>query len=315
MRTDGGGPALGVDTHVDVHHHAITEPYRERLRARAARHGAARVPEIPDWSEEASLRLMDASGVERALLSPAARGFGSGGTDEVVAFARAAHDELLGLRDRHPERFGVLAPLPLPSLDHAVAHVERALRRDGVEGIALLTQYAGRHVGEPAWDGLLDVLDRERALVHVHPTAPAGAPLGDHLGPHLVEYVFDTTRVAVLLARRRVFSRYPGIRWVFAHGGGTLPYVAGRLDDPPGTVDGGDGIEDLLRVSRFDSALLGGPALAALAVFAGPERVVFGSDAPFIHGDRAARLLEDLLAFKAQCLESHQEVDYDPAWR
>ncbi|MEU6646688.1 amidohydrolase family protein [Saccharomonospora sp. NPDC046836] len=294
------------DAHLDVHHHAVTEKYRERLRLRATRHSAARVPEIPEWTVEKSLCWMDASGVHRALLSAPARGFGAGGTDEVVAFARAAHDELLGLRDRRPDRFGVLAPLPLPSLDHAVEHAERALRHDAVDGIALLTQYAGRYVGEPVWDDLLELLDRQRALVHVHPTAPAGAPLRDHLGPHLVEYTFDTTRVAVLLAKRRVFTRYPGIRWVFAHGGGTLPYVIGRLDDPPGTIDGGDRIEDLLRASHFDSALLGRPALAALTEFAGPDHVVFGSDAPFIHGDRVTRLLDDLTAHLQ--LSMHQEL-------
>jgi 6-methylsalicylate decarboxylase len=286
---------------IDVHHHAVTERYRERVLARTARHGAALAPELPEWSVERSLGWLDDWGVRRALLSPPARGFGVGGTAEAVTFARAAHDELLGVRDRHPDRFGVLAPLPLPSLAHAVEHAGHALRRDGVDGIALLTQYAGHYVGEPAWDDLLELLDSERALVHVHPTAPAVAPLRDRLGPHLVEYTFDTTRVAVLLAKRRIFSRYPGIRWVFAHGGGTLPYVIGRLDDPPGTVDGGDRVEDLLRASQFDSALLGGPALAALAAFAGSDRVVFGSDAPFVHGDRAARIFKEI--------DKYQELD------
>jgi predicted TIM-barrel fold metal-dependent hydrolase len=283
---------------VDVHHHAITERYRERMRSRAAaRPGAAGIPAIPEWSADSALAWLDAVGIERALLSPAARGFGAGEVDEVVDFARAAHDDLLGLRERHPERFGVLAPLPLPALEEALAHAERALRHDGADGIALLTQYAGQHVGRPEWDDLLAVLDDHGALVHVHPTAPAGAPLRDLQGPHLVEYVFDTTRVAVLLARRHVFTRFPRIRWIFAHGGGTLPYVAERLDDPPGTVDGGDRFADLLRVSCFDTALLGRPALAALAEFAGADRIVFGSDAPFIHGDRIKNLMhiQDLI--------------------
>lgn len=315
--------ADGLGRGIDVHHHAVTERYRERLRSRATHQGAARIPGVPEWSADGAVAWMDAAGIERALLSPAARGFGKGGTDEVVGFAAQAHDDLLALRDRYPERFGVLAPLPLPALDHALEHAERALRRDGADGIALLTQYGGHYVGEPAWDDLLEVLDRQGALVHLHPTAPACAPLPDLVGPHLVEYVFDTTRVAVLLATRRAFTRYPRIRWVFAHGGGTLPYVAGRLDDPPGTVDGGDRFADLLRVSWFDTALLGGPALAALVAFAGPDRMVFGSDAPFIHGDRADRILDDLTAAlpgdearaavrhgtARRLLEVHQELD------
>ncbi|MFC0532350.1 amidohydrolase family protein [Phytohabitans kaempferiae] len=278
---------------VDFHHHAITDLYRERLRARASgASGAAGLPGVPGWGPDTSVAWMDEVGIERALLSPAARGFGVGDTESVVGFASAMHDELLALRDARPERFGVLAPLPLPSLDHALRHTESALRRDGIDGIAALTQYAGHYFGEPAWDELLDLLNREAALVHVHPTAPSIAPLRDHVGPNLVEYPFDTTRVAVLLGKRHVFSRFPDIRWVFAHGGGTLPFVVDRLTEPPGTIDGGDSLAAMLDASCFDTALLGRPALAALAAFAGVERIVFGSDAPFIHGDRLDRLFD-----------------------
>lgn len=287
MSSDPGG--------VDVHHHAVTEGYRERVLAGGPSHGG-RIPGIPEWSADRALSWMDSAGIGRSLLSPAARGWGRGEPAEFVRFATAMQDDLLDLRERHPDRFGVLSPLPLPSLGDALTHAERALGRDRVDGIALLTQYAGRHVGHPDWDDLLELFDHEGALVHVHPTAPAGAPLPDLLGPHLVDYVFDTTRVAVLLAKRRAFTRYPRIRWVFAHGGGTLPFVTGRLDDPPGTIDGGDRLDDVLAACCFDTALLARPALAALTEFAGTERMVFGSDVPFVHGGRTERILDDLTA-------------------
>lgn len=282
---------------LDIHHHAITARYRDRTRMQTASSG---MPELPDWTPEASLSWMDAGGIGRALLSPAARGFGYGDVDHVVSFASDAYDDLLGLRERHPDRFGVLAPLPLPSLRHAMASAERALRHDGVDGIALLSQYGGRYVGEPGWDDLLGLLNDLDALVHLHPTAPVGAPLAGLLGPHLVDYVFDTTRVIVVLAKRGAFTRYPRIRWVFAHGGGVLPYVMGRLEHPAGTVDGGDRIDDLLAACRFDSALLGRAALAALMAFAGRRRVVYGSDLPFIHDDRSISYQE---------LDIYQEAD------
>ena len=286
------------DLAIDVHHHAITDGYRDRVASRAAAggHGGSHLPGVPDWSPDSAIAWMDSAGIERAMLSPAARGFGLGDTDSTVRFTLAMHDELLAARDRRPDRFGVFAPLPLPSLADSLRHAQTALQKDGVDGIALLTQYAGHYVGEPAWDDLLDLLNREGALVHVHPTAPAVAPLRDALGPHLVEYTFDTTRVAVLLAKRYVFSTYPRIRWVFAHGGGTLPFLIDRLAEPPDTIDGADTVAAMLAASCFDTALLGRPGLAALTEFAGVDRIVFGSDAPFIHGNRVDRLFEQISA-------------------
>jgi predicted TIM-barrel fold metal-dependent hydrolase len=278
---------------IDIHHHAVTDSFRERLAARSAG-PAGLLPGIPGWTADATLRWMDASQIERAILSPPARGFGRGDPGELRTFSNAAHHELLSLRDGSPDRFGVLAPLPLPSLDDALTATETALRSDGVDGISALTQYGGRYLGEPAWDDLLELFDSLGALVHVHPTSPKLSPLTDLQGSNLVEYVFDTTRVAVLFGKRRIYSRFPNIRWVFAHGAGTFPYVLDRLDEPEGTIDGGDTFAAMLAVSCFDTALVGRPALAALTEFAGHDRLLFGSDSPFIHGPRLERLFETI---------------------
>jgi predicted TIM-barrel fold metal-dependent hydrolase len=281
---------------IDIHHHAITPRYRENLGFRSAAYGAAGIPGLPKWTAQASLAWMESAGVDRSLLSPTARGFGLGDKEWAVRFAREAHEDLLDVREADPGRFGVLAPLPLPFLEESLTQAEQALRRDGTDGIGLLTQYTGTYVGEPVWDELLELLDQHSALVHVHPTAPPNTPLRDFYGPHLIDYTFDTTRVLVLLAKRRLYSRFPRIRWVFAHGGGTLPFILERLTNGESSIDGGDRVSDLLRCSCFDTALVGRPALAALAEFAGSSRMVFGSDAPFIHGTRYGRALDELSA-------------------
>jgi predicted TIM-barrel fold metal-dependent hydrolase len=111
------------------------------------------------------------------------------------------------------------------------------------------------------------------------------------LRPSLLEYPFETTRAIVELARHRVFTRFPAIRWVFSHGGGTFPVLADRMSgsDPAAPILGGDSVQEVLRASRFDSALVGAAGLAALAVVAGAERIVFGSDLPFVDPGRIER--------------------------
>jgi predicted TIM-barrel fold metal-dependent hydrolase len=110
------------------------------------------------------------------------------------------------------------------------------------------------------------------------------------LRPSLLEYPFETTRAIVELARNRVFTRYPAIRWVFSHGGGTFAVLADRMSggDPAGPIGAGDSVRDVVRASRFDSALVGSAGLAALREVAGAERIVFGSDLPFVPPERIA---------------------------
>lgn len=70
-------------------------------------------------------------------------------------------------------------------------------------------------------------LDSRRATVHVHPNAYAP---GTHGRPSpLIEVAFDTARTITDMLYQRVFSTYPNINFVFAHCGGALPVLSGRL--------------------------------------------------------------------------------------
>lgn len=275
---------------VDVHHHAIFPGYREELAARGI--GAQPGIPLPDWTPEGSLRWMDGAGVERALLSVASPGFYFGDQGFADRLAAVCNRELAAVRDRWPDRFGVLAAVPLPSVASAVAEVGRALDAVGFDGVALLTQYGGRQLGSPEQDEFLALLDARGAAVHVHPTIPEGWPADATARPSLVEYPFETTRAFVSLAANRVFTRFPAIRWVFSHGGGTVPFLADRLTAgaPDAPVADGDSLAAALARSWFDAALTGPVALRALADVAGPGRILFGSDLPFVDAGRAGAI-------------------------
>ncbi|WAX58960.1 amidohydrolase [Jatrophihabitans cynanchi] len=274
---------------MDYHHHAILPGYRARLDAWGI--GAQPGVPFPAWTPEGSLAWMDDAAVDRALLSVGSPGFYFGDQSVTTALTEICNAELAELRDRWPERFGIFATVPLPELATALAQVERALEVDGFDGVGLLTQYGGRYLGDRAWDELYVLLNERGALAHVHPTVPEGWDPQAPVRPSVLDYPFETTRAILELARQRVFSRYPAIRWVFSHGGGTFGALADRMSgsDPAAPIAGGDSMRDLLFASRFDSALVGSAGLAALAVVAGTERIVFGSDLPFVSAGRIAR--------------------------
>lgn len=283
---------------VDYHHHAILPGYRARLDSWGV--GAQPGVPFPAWTPEISLRWMDEAQVERSMLSVGSPGFDFGDRAAAPALTAVCNAELAALRERRPERFGIFAAVPLPDLTASLEQTGRALVLDGFDGVGLLTQYGGRYVGDPAWAEFYALLDEHAALVHVHPTVPHGWDAAGPVRPSLLEYPFETTRAVLELIRQRVFSRYPGIRWVFSHGGGTFAGLADRISggDPSAPIIDGDCLQDVLRASRFDSALVGAAGLAALEIVAGTERIVFGSDLPFVGAERIGRdraALQDLV--------------------
>ena len=69
------------------------------------------------------------------------------------------------------------------------------------------------------------------AVLYIHPTYPVGVEaLSEYWLMPLVGFLFDTTLAAASLVYSGVVERYPGIRWVLAHLGGAIPYMAERLD-------------------------------------------------------------------------------------
>lgn len=180
------------------------------------------------------------------------------------------------------------------------SQTERALDR-GFDGVALLTGYRGRSLADTQWTELFSLPHDREAVVHVHPTVPHPWPADADTRPSLLEYPFETTRVFVGMARKRVFNRFPGNRWIFWHGGGTVPFLSDRItggsaDD---AIDGGDTLAHALAVSRFDTALCGAPALAVLTEFTCRDRMLFGSDLPFVSPGRASRFRRHCLRWTA----------------
>ena len=106
----------------------------------------------------------------------------------------------------------------------------------------------------------------------------------------LIDYPFETTRVATNLIFQGVMERYPDIRFILSHAGGTLPFLAHRVSvfDKSTTFQKNypDGALACIKRFWFDTALSGdGVPLAALTAVADNSRILFGTDYPYISAD------------------------------
>ncbi|MGH3586472.1 MAG: amidohydrolase family protein, partial [Pseudonocardia sp.] len=137
---------------------------------------------------------------------------------------------------------------------------------------------------DPAWDQLWAAAAEHRSFVLLHPwraRSPAGIS-GLRLGD-IVDNPAQSTAVVGALVLAGALDRFPDLRICVVHGGGFLPYQAGRFDaiapDGPGSA---------LRRLYYDSLTHSPEALSWLVAFAGADHVLLGSDFPFPTGDDAA---------------------------
>jgi predicted TIM-barrel fold metal-dependent hydrolase len=140
------------------------------------------------------------------------------------------------------------------------------------------------------FDPLFDELNRRKAVVFIHPTH-CEAPQQTRLNapPFVVEYVFDTTRAIVNLIFTGTLRRRPDIRIIVAHGGGAVPFLAHRIAMMQGHRHA-KGVTDViptLRALYYEIAsATAGFALRSLQELAGPTHILWGSDLPFVDGER-----------------------------
>lgn len=278
---------------IDVHFHIIPQFYQDAVKGAGL--GPARRAGYPPYSPELGVELMDANGIQIAITSVAQPGvqFLDAGPAKLLARKLNEHATELGVR--FPGRYGAFSMVPMRDIKDGVAEIEYCLDTLKHQGVCLFASYGEKFLGDPVFDPVLDALNQREAVCFIHPTLhPTSRTLDINLPGFVMEYLFDTTRAATNLIFSGALERFPKIKFILSHGGGTLPYFAWRLAATP-QVDPTlpqwprEKFEKLLRHFWYDNALSCGPTtMGALKTVADPEKILFGSDWPFVQAPLVA---------------------------
>ena len=175
--------------------------------------------------------MMDRQGIATAVTSISAPGVHFGDANAARELARRCNELSAKLVADHPTRFGAFAILPLPDVKGALLELEYALDVLKLDGVVLLTSHSdGRYLGDPLFDDVMAELDRRSAVAFVHPVVPkTSESIRLDVPGFAAEFVFDTTRAAINLIWSGAMERWPNLRIILSHAGGTTPYLAGRI--------------------------------------------------------------------------------------
>jgi predicted TIM-barrel fold metal-dependent hydrolase len=273
---------------IDIHHHFFSP----EMKTSWVRGSHEPPPLIANWSPSRMHAEMDENRVAGSVLSVASAPLHWFDMPHAASrtFVRSINEYGAGLVREKPLRHGLFAFILGKDIDGSLKEIEYSLDTLGADGIELATSFGDVWPGDPRFHPIFEELNRRDAVVYFHPLSPAccdGLISGAHSS--WIEYPHDTTRAITSLLINGVFAKFPKIRFIFSHGGGTLPIMAERLEflthmsrvresfAPEGTI------LPTLRRLYFDTAnATSAPMMAALDAFTDADHLLFGSDTPYV---------------------------------
>lgn len=269
---------------IDIHHHLFPPDYATTIVA------LGQAPP-PVWTPAKSLEEMDQAAIALSVLSLSPPNVVFPDAALARRLAREVNEYGAKMVRNYPGRFGLFAVLPLPDVEASLLEIEYGLDTLHADGIGVMTSYGDKWLGDAAFSPVWQELNRRKAVVYTHPHAPdcctnlnVGIPATD------IEWATDTTRTIASLLFSGTASRFPDIRWIFSHGGGTMPFLLSRFTYEERTMKQAkerlpNGVQYELKKFYYDTAQANHPgALVALLKIAPASQVLFGTDFPYRTG-------------------------------
>lgn len=274
-------------------------------RARLVRSDGTVFREVSEnaWNPERVLEDMERHGVELMVFSPVPVLFYYWARPQDCSeWARFLNDHLAEVVTRYPGRFLALGTVPLQDTEAAIQELERCVRELRFPGVEIGSNVNGKNLDDPALFPFYEAAQELGAALFVHPWDMLGR---ERLQKYFLEWLVgmpaETTLAICSFLFGGIFERFPRLRVLFAHGGGSFAFTFGRI------AKGYEARPDLCNVNtvqhpraylgRFwvDSVTHDPRALQFLLQTFGPERVVYGTDYPFPLGDlEHGRFIEEL---------------------
>jgi predicted TIM-barrel fold metal-dependent hydrolase len=290
-------PTTAAPDAIDIHHHAIPDFWFAAAEAAVRAQVGGRIgPQWRGWTPETSLQAMDRQGVAMALLSISAPGTWLGEVAPARTLTRRCNEHLAGIVRDRPNRFGFHAALALPDVEGSLREIDHALDVLKADGVGLMTSYGGKYLGDPQFTPVFEKLNARKAVIYVHPVAPACCTaLTPSVSPNFLEFLHDTNRAVLSLMFSGTLRRFPDLTFIFSHAGGTLPMMAGRISGlvaayPEAAAGAPDGLAAEFRRLYFDVANSTSKAtFGAMAELVPLTQAVLGSDFPIVPYEATTR--------------------------
>jgi aminocarboxymuconate-semialdehyde decarboxylase len=214
--------------------------------------------------------------------------------DACIAWHRMLNDTLAEWTADNAARFSWISSVPLTDADAAAQELHRTAD-NGAVGVIISANIENKNIGELPLDPFWRKAEALGLPVLLHPVLSTAVPrVGKFALGQIAHYTYDTTLGVGSLLMSGVLDRFPKLRLLLSHGGGTFPYLAGRFDIMHQRMDKaaqGDVAarppSAYARDMHYDSIVHAPKALRFLIDIAGVDNVHLGTDYSFPPADMA----------------------------
>lgn len=291
---------------IDFHSHIVDRPYLEDLVTTMPlssettpdgkilyRHRGYTVAWTREdmFDQDARLREMDQKRIDIRVMSLSTPNVYVWPVEQQISVTRRINDAMARICKAHPDRFIGLASLPMRDPEASLAELDRAIGELGMRGVVIGSNVDGMQLDDPTFERIWARINELQLPVFEHPMFPKqDAGFEGFELPLRLGFIFDTTLSAARLIYSGVFERYQNFPYVMAHTGGALAMVLERLDNgyrlfPDCRKYISKLPSEYAKNLYYDTTSFGAAALQFGINSFGVDRILFGTDDPFIGSD------------------------------
>jgi aminocarboxymuconate-semialdehyde decarboxylase len=294
---------------IDVHTHMLNDAFLGLLRKHGRHYKVKKVlggqtgifkdgapfmtlmPGMFDY--DVRIKAMDAAGVDVAIVTLTSPNVYWGSAKTSLEAAKLINDDMAARQKQYGGRIRFMCSLPWQHPKLAIAELKRACDQLGAVGVMVLANIDGESLTAKRFAPIWKEIDKRGLPVLVHPTAPPGTAELDVMRYNLIAsvgFMFDTSLAVARMIFDGFFDRHPNLKLIASHGGGALPYIAGRLDicfdNMPACRERiSSKPSSYLKKIYYDSVVFQQESLELALKVGGDTNVLYGSDYPHNIGD------------------------------
>lgn len=240
---------------------------------------------------------MDATGIDRQIVSLTSPGTQIFDADRAVGFATLANDQLAEACRKHPDRFSGLTAIAPQRPDAAAAEIERGARELGFHGVIINSHTHGEYLDDQKFWPIFEAAEALDTPIYLHPNTPPKdmiRPLLESgLDGAIYGFAVETGMHLLRIITSGVFDRFPNLKIAVGHLGEALPFWLYRLDYMHAATVRAQRYESMKPLQRTPSEYLrsnvwfttsgmaGAPAIMYCRDVLGADRVLYAMDYPY----------------------------------
>ncbi|KAK7970366.1 2-amino-3-carboxymuconate-6-semialdehyde decarboxylase [Apiospora saccharicola] len=277
----------------------------EKISQAGAAASTAQLPGRPVTSHYSSLQqkihFMDTHKIDISVISLANPWLDFVAEAEAAETARSVNREFESMCLEHPGRLFFFATLPLSApTEELLASIDFVRELKHCRGVILGTSGLGNGLDDKRLIPVFKALAKNGLMIFLHPHyglpsevwGPRATEEYGHVLSLALGFPLETTIAVARMYLAGVFDEVPDLKMLLAHSGGTLPFLAGRIEscivhDGHLVREGKVGptrrtVWQVLKEQIYlDAVIYAEVGLKAAIDASGVDRLMFGTDHPF----------------------------------